>query len=124
MAKKRILVVDDSKDMSTIMSEMLVFKGYETVIAHHGKEALEIALKEHPDLILLDLNMPELNGFEVLRLLRQDEWGKTAKVLMLTAVDGLSDIPADIGISPNDYLIKAIWGIEEVEKKVRQKLAE
>ncbi len=122
--KKKILVVDDSRDMSKVMSEMLIFKGYDTIVKMNGRSAITAALAEHPDLILLDLNMPDLSGFEVLRELRKDSWGKTAKVLMLTAADGVNDIPPDIGLSSNDYLIKSIWGIEEVEKKVRQKIAE
>lgn len=122
--KKKILVVDDSKELSGIMSDMLEFKGYETLVANNGKDAIVTALKEHPDLILLDLRMPDLDGYQVVRKLRKDVWGKTVKILILTAAGEVSDIPPDLGIEPSDYLLKALWGIENVGTKVKQKLAE
>ncbi len=120
--KRTILVVDDSTEMSKVMSDMLEFKGYATTVVHSGKEALDHALKNHPDLILLDLHMPDMDGFEVARALRQDAWGKDAKILILTANDDVSARPQDLGIGADDYLVKAIWGIEDVETKIRQKL--
>lgn len=122
--KKKILVVDDSKELSGIMKDMLEFKGYEVTVANTGAHAIMLALKEHPDLILLDLRMPDLDGYAVARKLREDAWGKTVKILMLTAVGEVGDIPPDVGIKPGDYLLKALWGIENVETKIKQKLAE
>ena len=122
--KKKILIIDDSKELSDIMHDMLIFKGYDAVTENDATKAVARALTAHPDLILLDLRMPKMQGFDVLRAIREDAWGKTVKVLILTATDSLDQIPADLGITSNDYLMKSVWGIEEVEKKVRQKLAE
>jgi two-component system response regulator MprA len=120
--KRTILVVDDSTEMSKVMSDMLEFKGYATATVHSGKEALAYAIAQHPDLILLDLHMPDMDGFDVVRTLRTDPWGKDAKILILTANDDVSARPHDINIGADDYLVKAIWGIEDVETKIRQKL--
>lgn len=121
---KKILVADDSKDLSEVMRDMLVFKGYDVLMAHNSKDTVATALKEHPDLILLDLRMPDKSGFEIAREIRGDDWGKHAKILILTAVEGIGDIPPDIGIGADDYMVKSVWGIENVEKKIRQKLDE
>lgn len=123
-SKKKILIADDSKTLSDLMKEMLEFKGYETHVVHDGEEALATALKEHPDLILLDLRMPKLDGYEVVRKLRNDNWGKTAKILILTATGQIGDIPNDLGIKGTDYMEKSIWGIEDVEQRIRKKLTE
>ncbi len=122
--KKKILVVDDAKDLVKVVSDMLAFKGYETLTASHGKDAIDIALKEHPDLILLDLRMPDVSGHDVIRELRKDAWGKTAKFLILTATDFLKERPTDLGLAPTDYLSKSMWGIEAVEERIAKKLAE
>ncbi len=122
--KKKILVVDDAKDLVKAMGDMLTFKGYETLLASHGKEAIDIALKEHPDLILLDLRMPDVSGYDVVRELRKDDWGKTAKFLILTATDFLAERPNDLDLDPKDYLSKTMWGIEEVASRIDRKLSE
>lgn len=122
--KYKILVADDSKELSGIMQEMLVFKGYDVVTAYDGPEALSVALTEHPDLILLDVRMPKLDGYEVIKKLREDAWGAHVKILVLTAAGQIDDIPPGIGIKGTDYLQKSVWGIENVETRIRQKLAE
>ncbi len=122
--KKKILIVDDSKELGNIMQDMLTFKGYEVTVENDGTKAVARALAEKPDLMLLDLRMPNIHGFDIVKALREDAWGKTAKILILTATDSLNEIPPGIGISSNDYMMKSVWGIEEVETRVRSKLAE
>ena len=122
--KKKILIADDSNVLRDLMKQMLEFKGYDTLIAVDGEEALTSALAGHPDLILLDLRMPKMDGYDVVRKLRQDPWGKDVKILILTAAGEIGDIPDDIGIKGTDYMQKSVWGIENVEQRVRQKLAE
>ncbi len=106
------------------MEDLLTFKEYEVIVENDGTKAVARAIAEKPDLILLDLRMPNIHGFDIARTLREDPWGKTAKILILTATDSLSDIPSGIGVSSNDYMMKSVWGIEDVEKRVRAKLAE
>ena len=122
--KAKILIVDDAKDLSDAIGDILQFKGYQTIVSHDGASAITIALEEHPDLILLDLRMPGLTGFDVIRKLHEDDWGKTVKILMLTAVDRVDEIPADIDIKPEDYLMKSRWGIDNIAQRIEKKLAE
>lgn len=117
-----ILVVDDAKDLARAMSDMLTFKGYRVLVAFSGTEAIATALREHPDLILLDVKMPDTDGYAVVRALRKDSWGKTAKILILTATDFLGDRPTDLDLLPSDYLSKSMWGIGGVITQVEKKL--
>ncbi|MBI5379090.1 MAG: response regulator [Nitrospirae bacterium] len=81
--RKRILVVDDEEDICRLLTESLRREGFQVAAARSGREALTLVEQEPPDLIILDLAMPEMDGIETLRRLR--ERGVTAKVLILTA---------------------------------------
>ncbi len=119
--KRKILIVDDSVELAKAMADMLTFRRYDVVVAHSGTEAIEAALKEHPDLILLDLRMPDMDGFEVIRRLQKDAWGATVKILMLTN-DGTEAIPPDIRLAQEDFLLKSRWGLDNIQKKIKEKL--
>ena len=82
-----------------------------------------MALTEHPDLISLDLLMSVLDGIGFLKKLREDDWGKTAKVLILTSVEQLKKVEEAVGLGAYDYLFKSDWSIDEVTRKIMQKLA-
>src|SRR3989344_5539442 len=84
MSQKKILIIEDSADLADSLEDMLIFKGYNAIKVSTGLAGLKIAPQEKPDLILLDLKLPDVDGYEVLRKLRKDEWGKTARVLVLT----------------------------------------
>jgi CheY-like chemotaxis protein len=83
-----ILVVDDDPGMVDLISILLKFHGHRPIKAYGGKEALEAARAEPPDIILLDIMMPEIDGFEVLRQLRLDETTKDVPVIFVTAIFG------------------------------------
>lgn len=91
MAKKKILVVDDEKEIVNILCTSLEMQGYETLSAFDGQEGLDMARNEKPDLILLDIVMPRLNGYQVCRELKKDEATKSIPILMLTAKTQESD---------------------------------
>lgn len=125
MENKKILIIDDKEELGEALGTMLKYKGYQTFAATSGKDGLAIALAEHPDLILLDVRMPEMSGVEMLEQLRQDPWGATAKVLILSANDLDTSVDYNsFGIGQDDYLMKARWGLENIAEKIKQKLAE
>lgn len=99
MAKKTILVVDDDQDLLETIRFSLEKVGYEVVIACNGLEALGAARAEEPDVIILDVMLPKKNGYEVSRLLKEDETNgrlvKPTKIIMLTAVKPLSSKSAE-----------------------------
>lgn len=91
MAKKKILVVDDEREIVDSLCLALEMKDYDTITAFDGQEALEVARKEKPDLIILDIMMPKLNGYQVCRELKKDAATKSIPILMVTAKTQESD---------------------------------
>ena len=85
MERKRILIEDDEEDVVTTLQFTLEKEGYQCLTAYDGKEALDKAKRENPDLIILDIMMPKMNGYEVSRLLKFDERYKHIPIVMLTA---------------------------------------
>jgi len=82
--KKKILIVDDEKDMCELLSMNLSAKGYATEMAYDGKEALKAVNKNEPDLIILDVKMPRMNGFQVLKKLKSSPSYARIPIIMLT----------------------------------------
>lgn len=119
METKKILVVEDETDIREAMAEAITDAGFTVLTAENGQAGLQIALQEHPDLILLDLMMPVLNGHETLKKLRNDAWGKNVKVIILTAMDDVTNIASAHQDPIEDYIIKAHTSLDELVKKVR-----
>ena len=84
-ASKKILIVDDEPDVASLLNLMLRSKGYETITAGDGQEALEKARHEKPDLIVLDIMLPRLDGYKVARMLKFDEKFSHIPIIMVTA---------------------------------------
>ena len=101
---KKILVVEDEKNIVDILVFNLMRDGYETLEACDGATGLKLALEEDPDLILLDLMLPEMDGFEVCRRLRSE--GRTTPVIMLTAREEESDKIMGLDLGADDYITK------------------
>lgn len=121
--KKTILVVEDEKALRGALSEKLKRAGFFVLEAKNGKEGLEIALREHPDLILLDIMMPVMNGMEMFKKLRQNEaWGLSVKVIMLTNLNDPESIAGAMEQGSYDYFVKSDWKIEDLVVKVKESL--
>ncbi len=118
MTQKKILIIEDSTELADSLEDMLVFKGYQAIKCNNGETGLMMAFQEKPDLILLDLKLPDIEGYDVYRKLRADDWGKNARVLILTASDTSETVPADIDIIENDILHKSQWGIENLATRI------
>jgi DNA-binding response OmpR family regulator len=121
---KKILLVEDEKDISDAIAEALTTAGYEVSTAENGQAGLKLALEEHPDLILLDLMMPVMDGHETLNKLREDQWGRKAKVIVLTAMDDMTNIATAHEFPITDYIIKAQASLDEILKKIRIHIVE
>ncbi|MBN1884113.1 MAG: response regulator [Candidatus Krumholzibacteriota bacterium] len=102
----KILVVDDEEHIRRILQFQLEKNGYRVVTAENGEEALQLVRREQPDLIILDLMMPKIDGFEVCRRIRQDFQTCQIPVIMLTAKSDLPDKIKGLKDGANDYLIK------------------
>lgn len=82
--KPKILVIEDDLPVQKVLSEKLTAEGLEISVASDGEKGLKMALTDHPDMILLDLVMPNMDGMTMLKKMREDDWGKGAKVIILT----------------------------------------
>jgi two-component system response regulator VicR len=120
--KKTVLVIEDEVDIREAMVDYLAQSDYNVLEASDGITGLKIALDEHPDLILLDLMLPGMNGQDVLRKLREDRWGKNATVIILSAQDDLSNIGMAYESGVTEYLMKSNASLDELAKKVREVL--
>lgn len=102
--RKRILIVEDEKNIVDILSFNLSREGYETLEAYDGQAGLQLALEQDPDLILLDLMLPGLNGFDVCRNIRSA--GRSTPVIMLTAREEENDKVLGLELGADDYITK------------------
>ena len=108
MANARILAVDDSPTILEMIKAILQSGGYEVITAVDGAEALETARAEAPDLILLDVMLPKLDGYRVCRLLKFDQKYKSIPIIMLTAKTEEQSMATGIRTGANQYLTKPI----------------
>jgi two-component system phosphate regulon response regulator PhoB len=106
MAKERILVVEDEEDIQELIRFNLDREGYEVVCASSGEEALKLASSELPDLILLDLMLPGIDGLEVTKFLRNDPKTEDINIVMLTAKGEEADIVTGLELGADDYITK------------------
>ncbi len=112
----KILVVDDEQAVRESLRRSLSFNGYEVWLASDGQQAVDLVHKEEPDLIVLDVNMPIMDGLEVCRVLRGEGWSRP--ILILTARDGVSDRVTGLDAGADDYLPKP-FALEELLARVR-----
>lgn len=117
-----MLVVDDDQWLRPVLADKLRLSGFTVAEASNGVEGLELALRQHPDLILLDIVMPKLDGLSVLKQLRQDAWGKTAAVILLSNLNDVQNIAEAAEGEVCDYLIKTHWTLDEVVVKIKERL--
>ncbi len=106
MPRERILVVDDEPSIASLVAQALKRKGYECSSAHDGDEALEVITQTHPDLVILDLMLPGMDGWEVCRRVKSDPELKNTPILMLTARRDEEDLVAGLEIGADDYMKK------------------
>lgn len=117
-----ILIIEDSSLLRAVARDAMEGAGYRVIEAENGKVGLEHALKEHPDLIMLDLMMPVMDGVTMYGLLRQDVWGKGVYVVVLTGVKD-EQISAAMKNDPNlSYLSKEHWMMDDVVEKIKSEL--
>jgi DNA-binding response OmpR family regulator len=118
MGKKKILAVDDEPNILMSIEFILEMEGYEVHTARDGDEALEVAGRVQPDLILLDINMPRKDGYEVCRIIREREDMAGIKVIMLTAKGQALEKKKGLEVGADEYVTKP-FGAEDLLEKIR-----
>ena len=117
----RIMVVDDEAEATTLYKEVLLMEGYEAIIENVSSKAMRVAESTNPDLFILDLMMPEPDGFKLCRMLRADPRYKRTPILIVTALDNTDSKIVAMGAGANDYLTKP-FRIHELSSRINKLL--
>jgi len=117
----KIMVVDDEVDATTLYREVLTMEGFETIIENESSRAMQVANSTSPDLFILDLMMPEPDGFKLCRMLRADPRYRRTPILIVTALDNTDSKIVAMGAGANDYLTKP-FRIHDLSARIRKLL--
>ena len=120
--KAIVLLIEDERLLSKAIKRKLEKGGFEVLEAFDGGEGLAIALEKHPNLVLLDIVLPVMDGVTLLDRLREDEWGKNVPVIILSNLSDASTVEESKTKGVNSYLVKTDWKLDEVVAKVRETL--
>lgn len=118
---KKILIIDDDEDIRNLLYTTLASEGFNVITASSGKEGLELLMDVNVDCILLDVMMPEMDGWETLRMIRAQESTKDIPVIMVTVKDSRMDKLTAIKEKATDYITKP-FNLEDLIKRVRKVL--
>lgn len=120
--KPTILIVDDDTNLTQLYNATLTSRGYRTIVANDGEAALEIAEKERPDLILLDIMMPSIHGLHVLDILKATPATKDTKIIMLTALGDEATKEKALEYGATDYIVKSESNMADILDRVGKAL--
>ncbi len=119
---KKIVIVEDEAFLLSSLAKRFTGEGFTVFPVKSGKDARETALREHPDAMLLDIILPDVDGLEILRKLRKDAWGKTMLVIVLSNVKSADRVSEAMELGVTDFLVKADWKLEDIVRKVKERL--
>jgi DNA-binding response OmpR family regulator len=118
---RKIMVVDDEVEATTLYREVLTMEGFEPIIENESSKAMQVAASTNPDLFILDLMMPEPDGFKLCRMLRADPRYKRTPILIITALDNTDSKIVAMGACANDYLTKP-FRIHDLSSRIKRLL--
>ncbi|MFH1181271.1 MAG: response regulator [bacterium] len=121
---KTILFIEDESTLQKVVGDNLAQENYEVISALDGEIGLRLAKDRRPDLILLDLILPRINGFEVLKKLKEDQKTKEIPVIVLTNLEGMADINKVLELGATTYLVKAQYSLAELTAKIKNIIRE
>ncbi len=120
---KKVLIVEDEAPLRNALRDKLARENFSVLEAKNGEEGLESALRDHPDLILLDIVMPKMDGMTMLEKLRQDVWGAEVKVIILTNLSEVAKVSQATAQGTYNYLVKSDWKLEDVVERVKKEMS-
>ncbi|MCL2452021.1 response regulator [Candidatus Saccharibacteria bacterium] len=120
--KRKILLVEDDETLASIYKQRLEFEGFDVQHVNNGEDALSTAVKFQPELILLDVMMPKLNGFDVLDILRNTPSTRNIRIIMLTALSQPKDAERAHELGADDFLVKSQVVIGDVVARIKHQL--
>ena len=122
--RHKILIVEDEKALSDILSDRFENEGFDVFVANDGAQGLLLALEKEPDVILLDILMPEMDGLSMLRQLRTYDKGKQMRVVVTTNVNDSKEVHEALALGAHDFLVKSDWVLSDLVTSVRNQLEE
>jgi two-component system phosphate regulon response regulator PhoB len=120
---KSIVIIEDEETLLRMLSEKLTHEGFKVWKALNGEEGMHMIQTKKPDLVLLDVLMPRMDGIHMLREMRSHEWGKDVPVIILSNLSDDRRVAESMIHGVYDYLIKTDWSLEEVAHKVKERLS-
>jgi DNA-binding response OmpR family regulator len=121
--QKKVLSIEDDVFLSSLVSGKLIENGLSVITAGTGKDGIEKAKTENPDVILLDLMLPDVGGFDILKALKADEATKKIPVIILSNLGGREEIEESVKLGADSYLIKSNVLPQEVADMVNERIA-
>ncbi len=121
--KRKILLIEDDSFLLSMYTTKFELENFIVVTAEDGEKGFEMVMKEAPDIILLDIILPKMSGFEVLKKIKSDDELKKIPVILLTNLSQKSDIEKGLGLNADDYIIKAHFTPAEVVEKAKKVLS-
>lgn len=121
-AKRKILLVEDDETLASVYKQRLELEGFDTKHVNNGEDALSAAIEFAPELILLDVMMPKLNGFDVLDILRNTPQTRNIRIIMLTALSQPKDAERAKQLGADDFLVKSQVVIGDVVARIKHQL--
>ncbi|MBU2579172.1 response regulator [Patescibacteria group bacterium] len=120
---KKILLIEDESALQKALGDTLKINGYEMLSALNGQIGLDLAEAKKPDLILLDLILPKIDGFEVLKHLKENPETKDIPVIVLTNLEGIKDVSRVVEMGATTYLVKSDYSLKEIVSKIKEILS-
>ncbi|MDR3558601.1 MAG: response regulator [Candidatus Pacebacteria bacterium] len=117
--KKKVLVIDDDGNLRNVLLDALTSAGFESEGAADGEEGLRMAFETHPDVIMLDVMMPKMNGWQMLDKLRMDDWGMNARVIMLTSLGQMENIAEAVDKKVLTYIVKSDLDLKDIASTIQ-----
>ena len=118
----KILIVEDESALLEVLADKFRREDFQVFAVSDGKQGLDSALKHKPNIVVLDIVMPSMDGLTMLKKLREDKWGNSVPVLILSNLSDPEQINEATGRGRVEYLVKSNWGLDDVVQKVKDTL--
>lgn len=118
--KRKVLIIEDETVLLELFADKFISEKFETLQATTAEKGLQLALKNKPDLILLDIILPKMDGISMLKILREDSWGRSVPVIILSNVTDQQKVSEAMRLGVYDYIIKTNLILNDLAKQVKE----
>ena len=120
---RSVLIIDDEVSLVQVLAQKFTDEGVTAYTATNGHDGLALALDKHPDIILLDIMMPEMDGFDVMKRLQEDVWGKDATVILLTNSSSIETVAKAVATGMSEFLVKTDIHLDDLVRHVKERMS-